>query len=307
LSYSFNYVQQLYILLNHQPNLMELRKFRFFVGSVPAQTSSSELLMALREQAGGDIRIEGENVPPKIKSGFCFISCSCEMTNSILKQSKVKFEDRILDIKKFREGEELQKYKLHTYGKRIHIKNLDRVITAADLEMYFGQFGSLNKVFLTNVQQRNRYPMVSGHVIYQHAKAAKAALQYTHTYIRGKKVLYESYLDKRTKQKKKKKRRQGDTFQNSRIEQAETTQLQQSLRQQVDPADLHFQQQQQQQDIRWWVNQHCSYGTLKLIYLISLELDFTHSPINIQERREPNEKFRSRKQKETELHSNGNM
>jgi len=175
---------------------MKPKILKLFVGSIPSKTDSQDLLEALWEKGGPDIYFPKFEHPVVIKNGFCVIACKHDATYNKLLSTEITLKDRTLDINKFREGNELEAHKIDLYRKRIIIDKLEACITASDLEIYFGRFGPLQKVFRTKVQHKMKTQHFVGHVIYERGKDADAAIKSkpNHFYVRGILVSFDSFL-----------------------------------------------------------------------------------------------------------------
>ena len=165
---------------------------KLFIGSIPTKTRPLDLLTQLKNLAG-DIELASTHTGETINAGFSIISCAEEGTYQRLLTDPIYFYERLLDIKPFKEGKDLEKHKVTAYKKRIVIDCLPSSIKESDLTDFFGRFGVLEKAFILRIKHFKHRDKISGHVLFKELANAKKAVSKRHVYIKNSKVYLESY------------------------------------------------------------------------------------------------------------------
>ena len=166
---------------------------KLFIGSIPTKTRPLDLLQQLKKVAK-DIELASTHTGETINAGFSIISCKHESTYKMLLENSIYFYERLLDIKPFKEGSELEKHKDVAYRKRIVIDNLPNSIDESDLSEFFSRFGKLEKkAFILKIKHFKHRDKISGHVLFKELSDAKQALSKKTAYIKNEKVFLESY------------------------------------------------------------------------------------------------------------------
>ena len=84
--------------------------FKLFIGSIPTKTLPTEFQTYLRT-AGDDVMVPTPTKGNTINAGFAIVECSLASTYEALLQETMVFKDRTLDIKEYKQGNDLEKHK----------------------------------------------------------------------------------------------------------------------------------------------------------------------------------------------------
>ena len=165
---------------------------KLFIGSIPTKTRPLDLLAQLKKLAS-DIELASTHTGETINAGFSIISCQEESTHKLLLTQPIHFYERLLDIKPFKEGKDLEKHKVTAYKKRIVIDNLPASIKESDLSDFFSKFGVLEKAFILRIKHFKHRDKISGHILFKELADAKKAISKKQVFIKKQKVFLESY------------------------------------------------------------------------------------------------------------------
>lgn len=165
---------------------------KLFIGSIPTKTKPTDLLAQLKRVAS-DIELASTHRGETINAGFTIISCDNEGTYKKLLEEDIFYFDRLLDMKPFREGKDLEKHKKCVYAKRLVIDPLPEGVSKEDLATHFRQIGPLEKTFVLRIKHIKQQDKITGHVLFRNLKCAKKAIQKREFMLKGSKVGIETY------------------------------------------------------------------------------------------------------------------
>ena len=176
-----------------------MQQHKLFVGSVPAKTTSSDLLSVLNKLVK-DVSIISKLKNGQVNAGFCIIATQSLLSFKLLMESKVVLGDRILDFKPYVQGNGLKIQKINENKRRLIVHNIpyELINNNQDFEQEFVKFGQLEKFFLMSSDKKlNGQIVLLGHAIFKSQQSVNQALLRTKQTIElktGHQLHYESYI-----------------------------------------------------------------------------------------------------------------
>lgn len=166
---------------------MHWKACRLFIGCVPGDSNSGELLKLLNCYA----KVVSINlVMKKTKSydfeasycmGYGFVKCaSIEDSKALVASAHlIRYRGRQITVKEYKNGMNLKKEKSQLKSKRIFFGGVHHLLDEKDIRPMFEQFGHLDSFYIINSNQSFKY----GFLVYNSPRAAELAIRQLHGFL----------------------------------------------------------------------------------------------------------------------------
>lgn len=145
---------------------------KLFIGGFKCETTQKEISNFFEKKGPCKIELKMKRKSKKISLGYCYLRTKDQkMYHQLLNKGKVQFEDRMVEIKPYLKGEDLDSFYEAYNARRVQVYNLPEKISNDQLKDFFSKYGLVENAYTIHdfrcMQGRN-----NGFVLFTDRKSA---------------------------------------------------------------------------------------------------------------------------------------
>jgi RNA recognition motif-containing protein len=180
--------------------------YKLFVGSVPGNAKSGELLSLFRAHANiVKVKLAMDN-KKKLCKGHGFVVCASDQDLDQLLQvrDKLFYRERLISLREFQKGSKLIENRVEFNKRRIFVGNVPRDSEAEDLAKIFSVHGEIEKIYLVAKEGLDGFRY--GYVVYKSVQSADKVISISDNFsLNNTQLRVELYGGKNSNRIKQKK------------------------------------------------------------------------------------------------------
>jgi RNA recognition motif-containing protein len=156
--------------------------YKLFVGSVPGNAKSGDLLSLFRSHANvTKVKLAMDN-KKKLCKGHGFVVCASQKDLDQLLQvrDKLFYRERLISLREFQKGSKLIENRVEFNRRRIFVGNVPRDSEAEDLAKIFSVHGEIEKIYLVAKEGLDGFRY--GYVVYKSVDSADQVISISDTF-----------------------------------------------------------------------------------------------------------------------------
>ena len=181
--------------------------FKIFLGSIPGDVDSSELLEMLRKHTDV-VRLKLEYQKKNNKKvckgyGFAVLESRNDVDRLLGKQEDLFFKDRLVSVREFQSGNDLKENRFEFNARRIFVGNVPQSVDENGVKDFFSKYGAIENIYFVKKNEDNDTKY--GYIVFKSSSSAQDILSISSPFILEKNILrVEEFGGRRSNQQNKK-------------------------------------------------------------------------------------------------------
>ena len=153
--------------------MAESQTYKLFIGGFKCDTTHQEIYQFFNKIGPCKIELKMKRKSKIISLGYCYLTTKDKgMHSKLLNAGKIFFEDRLVEIKPFLRGDELDKFYEEFNARRVQVYDIPKSTTNEELKIYFSEFGPVENAYTIH-DFRCSGEKINGFVLFKNSIDAK--------------------------------------------------------------------------------------------------------------------------------------
>lgn len=174
---------------------------KLFIGGFKCETTHQEIYSFFKKIGPCKVELKMKRKSKKISLGYCYLKTKDKtMYSQLLNAGKIFFKDRLVEVKPYLRGEDLDNFYEEFNARRVQVYNLPKRTSNEELKIYFSQYGPVENAYTIH-DFRCSGETINGFVLFKNFKDAEEVgkirdFNFSGQEIKARKFSKETGLDK---------------------------------------------------------------------------------------------------------------